>query len=310
MPALKTGARVYVAGHRGMVGSALHRRLEEFGGLEIVTRTRQELDLQVQADVHRFLREERPDVVVVAAAKVGGIKANSTYPADFIAENLILEHNLIWGSHLAGVPNLLFLGSSCVYPREAAQPMAEDVLLTGKPEPTNAPYAVAKIAGIYLCDAIAQQHGRDYFSVMPPNLYGPNDNFDLATSHVLPALIRKFHEARPEGPVEVWGSGKPKREFLYVDDLADACAFLLEKEGLRGHINVGTGCSVTIKELAETVQRVVGHRGPIEWNASMPDGFPEKTMDVARLTGLGWRPTTPLEEGIRRQYEWYRQKLA
>jgi GDP-L-fucose synthase len=305
--------KIFVAGHRGMVGSAILRALTEEhheGGAELLTRTRQELDLSNQADVYGFLREERPDVVIAAAAKVGGIRANDTFPADFIAQNLILEHNLIWGSHLADVPKLLFLGSSCVYPREAAQPMAEEILLSGKPEPTNAPYAIAKIAGIYLCDAIHRQYGRDYFSVMPPNLYGPHDNFDLATSHVLPALIRKFHEALPHGPVEVWGSGKPKREFLYVDDLADACLFLLDRGGVQGHLNVGTGASVSIQELAETVQRVVGHTGPIVWNRSMPDGFPEKTMDVSKMTSYGWRPKTMLEEGIRLQYRWFCDHVA
>lgn len=309
MPALKKGDKVFVAGHRGMVGSALVRRLES-EGVETIVRTRAELDLANQAATQAFLKDVRPDVVIVAAAKVGGIHANSTQPADFIADNVILEHNLIWGSHLADVPTLLFLGSSCIFPREAAQPMAEDVLLAGKPEPTNAPYAVAKIAGIFMADGIRKQYGRDYYSAMPPNLYGPFDNFDLKTSHVLPALVRKFHEALPNRPVEVWGSGRPRREFMYVDDLADGCTFLLKRGGIEGFVNVGVGKSVSIRELAETVQRVVGHEGEMVWNASMPDGFPEKTMDVSKLNAMGWHATTSLEEGIRLQYEWFLENRA
>ncbi len=303
---LSKDAKVFVAGHRGLVGSSIVRRLQAEGCTNVLVRTRQEVDLADKAAVDAFLQAERPDAVVVAAAKVGGIRANSEFPADFIQQNLAIEHNLIWGSHLADVPTLLFLGSSCVYPRETAQPIPESALLTGPLEPTNAPYAVAKIAGIYLCDSIARQFGRRYFTAMPPNVYGPYDNFDLKTSHVLPALIRKFHEALPDKPVEVWGSGKPRREFLHSDDVSDALVFLLKHPDVTGMVNVGTGTSVSIKELAETVQRVVGHRGEMAWDASMPDGFPEKTMDVTRLHDLGWRHTIELEDGIRSAYEWFR----
>lgn len=306
----KKATKVFVAGHRGLVGSAIARRLETEGGYEVVTRTRQELDLLDQAATASFLKEQQFDLVIVAAAKVGGIRANSEYPADFISQNLAIESNLIWGSHLADVPTLLFLGSSCVYPRETAQPIPEEALLTGKLEPTNAPYAVAKIAGIYLCDSITNQFGRRYFTAMPPNVYGPNDNFDLKTSHVLPALIRKFHEALPDRPVTVWGSGKPKREFLHSDDVADALLFLIEHPEASGLVNVGTGTSVTIRHLAETIQSAVGHTGPIEWDSTMPDGFPEKTMDVTKLHGLGWRHRIDLDRGIQLAYDWYREHVA
>jgi len=297
--------RIFVAGHRGLVGSAIVRKLQAEGYSNLLLRTRQELDLSDQAAVYRFLQTEKPDWVVLAAAKVGGIKANSTYPADFIGLNLVIEANVIWGAHLAEVPNFLFLGSSCIYPREAPQPIPESALLTAPPEPTNAPYAIAKIAGLFLCDAIRRQHGRNYFTVMPPNVYGPNDNFDPETSHVLPALIRRFHEALPDRPVVCWGTGSPRREFLHSDDVADGLLFLMRQPRVEGHINLGTGSSVTIRELAETVQRVVGHRGPIDWDSSKPDGFPEKTMDVSRLFAMGWRPRIPLEDGIRMAYEWY-----
>jgi GDP-L-fucose synthase len=307
---LKKGDKVFVAGHRGLVGSAIVRRLEKEGGYQILTRTRQELDLMDQAAVYAFLREQKPDAVVIAAAKVGGIYANSTFPADFIGQNLIIEANLIWGSHLAGVPTVLFLGSSCIYPRETAQPIPEEALLTSKPEPTNAPYAIAKIAGLYLCDSIAKQFGRNYFTAMPPNVYGTYDNFDLKTSHVLPALIRKFHEALPNNPVEAWGTGNPRREFLHSDDVADAVHFLLQQPKVEGHVNVGTGSSVSIRELAETIQSVVGHKGEIQWNTSMPDGFPEKTMDVAKLFGMGWRPKIALRDGIAASYEWFKANKA
>jgi len=308
----KKDVKVFVAGHRGLVGSAIVRRLEAGGYGTILLRTRQELDLQNQEAVYRFLREERPDWVVLAAAKVGGIHANSTYPADFIGENLIIESNVIWGAHLANVPNFLFLGSSCIYPRETKQPIPEDALLTSPPEPTNAPYAIAKIAGLYLCDSIRRQYSRNYFTAMPPNVYGTGDNFDLKTSHVLPALIRKFHEAREAGntPVTCWGTGNPRREFLYSDDVADALVFLMEQESVTGHINIGTGTSVSIRELAETVQRAVGHTGEIVWDTSMPDGFPEKTMDVNKLYNLGWRPKLPLEAGVQQAYAWFRDQVA
>lgn len=297
--------KLFIAGHRGLVGSALHRRLER-EDVELITRTRQELDLLDQAATRRFLQEQKPDAVVVAAAKVGGIKANNEYPADFIEQNLSIEHNLIWGSHLAEVPTLLFLGSSCVYPRETEQPIKESALLTGPLEPTNAPYAVAKIAGIVLCDSIARQFGRRYFTAMPPNVYGPNDNFDLQTSHVLAALIRKFSEALPDGEVTLWGTGSPKREFLHADDLADALWFLLQHPESKGMINVGTGESIAIRDLAALVQRTVGHTGPIVWDTSMPDGFPEKTMDVAKVHSLGWRHSMELEEGVSKAIQWYR----
>lgn len=302
---MRPSDRIFVAGHRGLVGSAIVRTLQAEGYSNLLLRTRQELDLSDQAAVYRFLQTEKPDWVVLAAAKVGGIKANSTYPADFIGLNLVIEANVIWGAHLAEVPNFLFLGSSCIYPREAPQPIPESALLTAPPEPTNAPYAIAKIAGLFLCDAIRRQHGRNYFTVMPPNVYGPNDNFDPETSHVLPALIRRFHEALPDRPVVCWGTGSPRREFLHSDDVADGLLFLMRQPRVEGHINLGTGSSVTIRELAETVQRVVGHRGPIDWDSSKPDGFPEKTMDVSRLFAMGWRPRIPLEDGIRMAYEWY-----
>jgi GDP-L-fucose synthase len=263
--------------------------------------------LECQEATHIFLREQKPEVVILAAAKVGGINANKTYPADFIQRNMIIEHNVIWGSLLADVPKLLFLGSSCVYPRECPQPIPEEALLSGRPEPTNAPFAIAKIAGIFLCDSIHRQFGKAYFAAMLPNIYGPNDNFDLQTSHVLPALIRKFHEALPDKPVQVWGTGKPRREFLHSDDVANACLFLLGQPDVPTHINVGTGSAVSIAELAETVQRAVGHTGPIVYDTSMPDGFPEKTMEVSKLTALGWKPRISLEEGIRTAYDWYRE---
>lgn len=306
MPAWKKDAKVFVAGHRGLVGSALVRRLQSEGATQLLLRTRQELDLDNQAAVQAFLQAEKPDWVVVAAAKVGGIYANSTYPADFIGLNLRIQDNLIWGSHLADVPNLMFLGSSCIYPRETAQPIPETALLTGPPEPTNAPYAIAKIAGLTLCDSIRRQYGRNYFTAMPPNVYGDNDNFDLQNSHVLPALIRKFDAALPDRPVEVWGTGTPRREFLHSEDVADALHFLMTRESVEGLVNIGTGTSVSIRELAEVIRRIVGHTGPIVWNRDYPDGFPEKTMDVAKLHALGWRHRLSLEEGIARAVEWYR----
>ncbi len=297
--------RIFVAGHRGLVGSAIARRLRAGGYTNLIERTRSELDLADQQAVNAFLGSEQPDAIVLAAAKVGGIHANKTYPADFIGENLLVQTNVIWGAHQAGIDHLLFLGSSCIYPRETAQPIPEDALLTGKPEPTNAPYAIAKIAGLYLCDSIAAQHGRNYYTVMPPNAYGDRDNFDLRTSHVLPALVRKFHEALPDRPVTCWGSGNPRREFLHADDIADACVFLMEQPSVKGHVNVGTGKSVSIRELAETIQKIVGHKGEIVWDTSMPDGFPEKTMDVEKLHGLGWRHKISLEDGIRSAYQWF-----
>ncbi len=310
MPALKKDSKVYLAGHRGLVGSAVHRALTARGYQNVVVKSRSELDLSDQAAAYRFLSAERPDAVILAAAKVGGIHANSTQPADFIGENLVIESNVIWGSHLADVPRLLFLGSSCIYPRETPQPIPESALFTGPPEPTNAPYAVAKIAGLYLCDAISSQYRREYFTVMPPNVFGPGDNFHPEHSHVIGALIRRFHENLPDKPVTCWGTGSPKREFLHSSEVADACVFLLESDRVNGHINVGTGSSITIKQLAETIQRVVGHSGEIRWDRSKPDGFPEKTMDVSKLNALGWRAKMPLEDGLRDAYEWFKANVA
>ena len=310
MPALKRDSRVFLAGHRGLVGSAIHRALVAGGYEGVEVRSRDELDLSDQAATNRFLRDLRPDVVVAAAAKVGGIHANSSQPADFIGLNLVIESNLVWGSHLAGVPNLLFLGSSCIYPRETAQPIPETALLSGPPEPTNAPYAIAKVAGLFLCDAISRQYGRNYFTVMPPNVFGPGDNFHPTDSHVIGALIRRFHENLPDKTVTCWGTGSPKREFLHSDEVADACLFLLGRDRVEGHVNVGTGTSVTIKELAETIQRVVGHKGKIEWDTTRPDGFPEKTMDVSKINTLGWRSQMRLESGLESAYEWFLENVV
>jgi GDP-L-fucose synthase len=301
-------ARIFVAGHRGMVGSALLRRLEAGGYRNLLTRTHAELDLTDQRAVHAFLAEQRPDYVFIAAARVGGIQANNTYRAEFLYQNLMIEANLIHGAHLAGVQRLLFLASSCIYPRDAAQPITEDALLTGPLEQTNEPYAIAKIAGVKLAESYKRQYGRQYVSVMPTNLYGPNDNYDLATSHVLPALIRKAHEAKQRGDTElvVWGSGTPRREFLYVDDLADACVHLMERDYDGPLVNVGCGQDVTIRELAETVMDVVGCRAKITFDTSKPDGTPRKLLDVSRLAKLGWRARTPLREGIARAYAEFR----
>jgi len=298
-------AKIFVTGHRGMVGSALVRRLQAGGYTNVVTRSRQELDLLDQRAVLAFLQEEKPDYVFIAAAKVGGIHANNTYRADFLYQNLLIEANLIHGAHLAGVQRLMFLGSSCIYPRDCPQPIQEDYLLTGPLEQTNEPYAIAKIAGIKLAEAYNAQYGRQYVSVMPTNLYGPNDNYDLANSHVLPALLRKAHEAKLRGDAEyvVWGTGTPKREFLYVDDLADACVHLMEQGCAGPLVNVGTGTDVTVAELAETVMQVVGFEGRIVFDATKPDGTPRKLLDVSRLASLGWRAQTDLPTGIRQAYE-------
>ncbi|NBD22223.1 NAD-dependent epimerase/dehydratase family protein [Aquabacterium fontiphilum] len=302
---MKLQSKIFVAGHRGMVGSALVRRLQAAGYTNVVTRGRQELDLLNQQAVHAFLQTEKPDYLFIAAAKVGGIHANNTYRADFLYQNLVIEANLIHGAHLAGVQRLMFLGSSCIYPKLAPQPLKEDCLLTGPLEPTNEPYAIAKIAGIKLCEAYNHQYGRQYVSVMPTNLYGPNDNYDLNNSHVLPALIRKAHEAKLRGDAElvVWGTGTPMREFLYADDLADACVHLME-QGYDGPlVNIGTGTDITIRELAETVVKVVGFGGKLTFDTSKPDGTPRKLMDVSRLGSLGWRATTGLQEGIAKAYQ-------
>jgi GDP-L-fucose synthase len=302
---MKADAKIFVTGHRGMVGSALVRRLRAGGHNNLLTRTHAELDLLDQHAVHAFLASEKPDYLFIAAAKVGGIQANNQYRADFLYQNLLIEANLIHGAHQAGVQRLMFLGSSCIYPRDCAQPIKEEYLLTGPLEPTNEPYAIAKIAGIKLAESYNQQYGRRYVSVMPTNLYGPNDNYDLATSHVLPALIRKAHEARERGDAEytVWGSGTPRREFLYVDDLADACVHLMERDYDGPLVNIGTGEDVTIRELAELVMEVVGFNGRIVFDSSKPDGTPRKLLDVSRVAALGWRSLTALRDGIRAAYE-------
>lgn len=296
---------IYVAGHRGMVGSAIVRRLASLGYGRIVTRTREQLDLLDERAVSAFLLEAKPDYIFIAAAKVGGIQANNLYRADFLYQNLAIQNNLIHGAHVAGVQRLMFLGSSCIYPRDCPQPIREEYLLTGPLEPTNEPYALAKIAGIKLCESYNRQYGRQYVSVMPTNLYGPNDNYDLAHCHVLPALLRKAHEAKQRGDEElpVWGSGRPRREFLYVDDLAEACVHLMQTDYDGALVNLGTGTDVTIRELAETIMRVIGFTGRITYDASKPDGMPRKLLDVSRSRALGWQARTSLEAGIRLAYE-------
>lgn len=298
-------AKIYVAGHRGMVGSAIVRRLQAAGYTNVLTRTHAELDLTRQLPVEKFLQQEQPDYIFLAAAKVGGIHANNTYRGEFIYQNLMMEANIVHAARQAGVKRMLFLGSSCIYPRDCSQPISEEYLLTGPLEQTNEPYAIAKIAGIKLCESYNRQYGTQYVSVMPTNLYGPNDNYDLNNSHVLPALIRKAHEAKLRGDTSyvVWGSGKPMREFLYVDDMAEACVFLMEHAEIQdGLFNVGTGQDVTIRELAETVMDVVGFKGEIVFDASKPDGTPRKLLNVDRLRGLGWQAKTSLRDGIARAY--------
>jgi GDP-L-fucose synthase len=304
---MKPSDAIYVAGHRGMVGSALVRLLRARGFTNLLLRTRAELDLGDARAVRVFYEKYRPDYVLVAAAKVGGIGANAAQPVEFLSENLQIELNLINGSHAVGVKKLLFLGSSCIYPRLAPQPMREDTLLTGSLEPTNEAYALAKICGIKLCQAYAKQHGANFISAMPTNLYGPEDNFDLQTSHVLPALIHKFHLAKEKAQpsVTLWGTGSAYREFLHVDDLAQACLFLMESYDSSELINVGCGYDITIRDLAEQVSRVVGYSGRIEWDTTKPDGTPRKLLDVSRLNQLGWKAQTSLEEGIRSTYEWW-----
>jgi GDP-L-fucose synthase len=300
------GRKVFVAGHRGMVGSAIVRRLAA-EGCQILVAARTELDLISQEAVREWFAIHKPDVVFVAAARVGGILANSSFPADFLYDNLMIAANVMDAAHRSGAAKLLFLGSSCIYPKYADQPMREDALLTGSLEPTNEWYAIAKIAGIKLAQALRRQHGRDFISAMPTNLYGPNDNFDLASNHVLPALIRKAHEAKAADrpSVVIWGSGLPRREFLHVDDLADACVFLLRNYSGEEHVNVGSGSDVTIIELAQIVARVVGFRGKIEFDRSKPDGTPRKLMDSSKLAGLGWTPSIQLERGIAETYAWF-----
>jgi GDP-L-fucose synthase len=303
-----SGKKVWVAGHRGMAGSAIVRRLAG-ENCTLITATRAELDLQKQADVESWLKKEKPDAVFLAAAKVGGIWANDTYPADFLYENLAIQTNVIHGSYLAGVKKLLFLGSSCIYPRLAEQPMKEEALLTGPLEATNQWYAIAKITGIMMCQAYRRQYGCDYISAMPTNLFGPGDNYDAKGSHVVAALIQKAHKAKKEKAqvMELWGTGKPLREFLYVDDLADALVFLMKNYSDEPHINVGSGVEHTIRQLAEAITGVVGFDGGFAFDATKPDGTPRKLMDSGRLRGLGWRPQTSLESGLKTAYEWYLQ---
>lgn len=296
--------KLFVAGHKGMVGSALVRRFQSEPGVNLLLRTRRELDLTVQADVERFFAAEKPDVAIIGAARVGGIHANSTYPAEFIYDNLLIATNCIHGAYRAGVKRVLFLGSSCIYPKLAPQPMPESCLLTGPLEPTNEAYAIAKIAGLKLAQFYRQQYGVLYHSAMPTNLYGPGDNYHAQNSHVLPALIRRFHEAKDARHAEVvaWGSGSPKREFLHVDELADACSFLLRQPNPPDLINIGTGVDVSIKELTEIVAEVTGFKGRISWDATKPDGTPRKLMDVSRLSALGWKARIGLREGIAKTY--------
>jgi len=300
-------SRIYVAGHHGLVGSAIVRRLHNRGYTELILRSHAELDLMRQTEVEAFFQKEKPDYVFLAAAKVGGIWANSTYPADFIYDNLMIQTNIIRSAYLSGVKKLLFLGSSCIYPRNCSQPMKEEHLLSGYLEPTNEPYAIAKIAGIKMCQAYNRQFNTRYISVMPTNLYGPGDNFDLDTSHVLPALLRKFHEAKEAGKstVGIWGTGTPRREFLYVDDLADACVFLMNNYEDSEIINIGVGEDLAIKELAEMISRVIGFVGEMTFDPSKPDGTPLKRLDVSKLNDLGWHASTSLKEGIRKTYEWF-----
>lgn len=299
--------KIYVAGHRGLVGSAIVRSLKAKGYDNIIGRTHRELDLTNQAAVNEFFEKECPDVVVLAAAKVGGINANNTAPAEFAYENMQIQCNVIKCAHDYKVKKLLFLGSTCIYPRMAPQPIPEDALLTGPLEETNEAYAIAKIAGLEMCKFFKRQYGDNFISCMPTNLYGPEDNYDLSGSHVMPAMIRKFHDAKQNGSafVELWGTGTPLREFLYVDDMADACVFLLEQYNGEQHVNIGTGEEVSIRELAETVRRVVGYEGEIHWNSSMPDGTPRKLTDITKLHGLGWRHKTGLEEGVKLAYRWF-----
>ncbi|WP_050614496.1 GDP-L-fucose synthase [Bacillus testis] len=304
---MKKNSRIYVAGHRGLAGSAILRRLESLGYTDLVTRTSSELDLRNPLAVEEFFHKEGIEFVFLAAAKVGGIVANNEYPADFIRDNLMIQTNVIDSAYRNGVKKLLFLGSTCIYPKMAPQPLKEEYLLTGELEPTNEPYAVAKIAGIKMCQSYNRQYGIDYISVMPTNLYGPNDNFDLEKSHVLPALIRKFHDAKMnnEPTVTVWGTGTPRREFLYVDDLADACVFLMNNYSGNEIVNIGVGDDVTIKELAETVKATVGFEGELVFDTTKPDGTPRKLVDVTRLSNLGWKASMSLTDGVKEAYSWF-----
>ncbi|MED0670812.1 GDP-L-fucose synthase [Aneurinibacillus aneurinilyticus] len=309
---MEKDAKIYVAGHRGLVGSALCRRLKKAGYTNVIHRTSADLDLRRQVEVENFFGIEKPDYVFLAAAKVGGIHANNTYPGEFIYDNLAMQTNVIHTAYMHDVKKLMFLGSSCIYPKFAPQPMREEYLLSGDLEPTNEPYAVAKIAGMKMCEYYNKQYGTDFLAVMPTNLYGPNDNFDLETSHVLPALIRKFHEAKEQGApvVEIWGTGKPRREFLHVDDLADACVYLMERythEEMGAFVNIGTGKDVSIYELAQQMGEIIGYKGEIVLNPEKPDGTPRKLLDISRLAELGWSDSISLWDGIAATYEWYKE---
>lgn len=306
---MKKNSKIYVAGHRGLVGSAIVRNLEEKGYTNIIGKTHTELDLKDQNAVRKFFEEEKPEYVFLAAAKVGGINANNTHPADFIYENLEIQNNVIKASLDYKVKKLLFLGSSCIYPKMCPQPIKEEYLLSGYLEPTNEAYALAKISGLKMCQFFKRQYGVNFISCMPTNLYGPNDNFDLNSSHVMPALIRKFHEAKVnnEDFVEVWGTGKPLREFLHVDDMADGCVFLMENYDGEEHVNIGTGKEVSIRELAETIKEIVGFTGELKFNTDKPDGTPRKLLDVSKLESLGWKYKVELKDGIKSAYEWFRE---
>lgn len=303
-------AKIFIAGHRGMVGSAIYRRLTALGYENIITRTSVELDLRIQERVNEFFEAERPEYVFLAAAKVGGILANNTYRADFIYENIMIQSNIIHSSYATGVKKLMFLGSSCIYPKMAPQPLKEEYLLTGLLEPTNEPYAIAKIAGIKMCDAYRSQYGCDFISVMPTNLYGPNDNYDLQNAHVLPSLVRKFHEAKMSNAPEVsiWGTGSPKREFLHADDLADACVFLMNTYSEEGLVNIGTGEDISISDLALLIKEVVGYDGNVVYDHSKPDGTPRKLMDVSKLNKLGWKFSISLRKGLEMVYQEYQSR--
>lgn len=310
---MKKHSKIFIAGHRGMVGSAIVENLFRNGYSDLLTASSSELDLRNQLTVNDFIANEKPDVIIIAAARVGGILANNQYPWQFLYDNLMIQANLIHAAHNNNIQNLIFLGSSCIYPKIAPQPLKEEYLLTGSLEPTNEWYAVAKITGIKMCQALNKQFGRNYISMMPTNLYGPRDNFDLKTSHVLPAMIRKFHEAKENkhSSVTLWGSGSPMREFLHVEDLAESVRFVMEYEGKLEHdlINVGTGTDLTIKELAETVQKVIGHEGETQWDATKPDGTPRKLMDVSRINKLGWQASIELKQGISETYTWFLEHI-
>ena len=301
-------SRIYVAGHKGLVGSAITRELEKHGYTNLILRTSKELDLRCQQSVNEFFDQERPEFVIMAAAKVGGIGANIKHPANFITDNILIQTNVISASHRIGVKKLLFLGSSCIYPKLAPQPITEECLLDGKLEPTNEAYAISKIAGLIMCKAYRQQYADNYIAVMPTNLYGPGDNFDLESSHVLPAMIRKFHDAKVKGgpAVALWGTGKPLREFLHVDDLAKACVYLMNNYDGDEILNVGTGVDLTIKQLAEIVKETVDYNGELTWDQTKPDGTPRKLLDISKILATGWRPEIELKDGIRETYNWYR----